>query len=68
MTMEFNVAKAKEALKKSHFDVSKPIEIVARNSERPRLITQYIQNELKKLSPEDMAQKQLKDKNIFWQS
>ena len=44
----YDVKRAKEYLAKSGFDVSKPIQIVARNSEVPRIMTQYIQSELKK--------------------
>jgi oligopeptide transport system substrate-binding protein len=44
----YDVAKAKDYLSKSGFDVKKPIEFIARNSERPRILTQYIQSELKK--------------------
>jgi oligopeptide transport system substrate-binding protein len=46
--IQFDVKLAKEYLAKSGVDVSKPIEFVARNSERPRIMTQYIQSELKK--------------------
>lgn len=48
MGVQLDVDKAKSFLKKSGFDIKTPIEIVARNSERPRILTQYIQSELKK--------------------
>lgn len=49
ITLPFDVAKAKEFLKKSGIDPAhEKIEIIARNSERPRILTQYIQSELKK--------------------
>ena len=46
--VNFNVKLAKEYLKKSGFDPKTPIELIARNSETPRIMTQYIQSELKK--------------------
>ncbi|MBS1958021.1 MAG: peptide ABC transporter substrate-binding protein [Bdellovibrionales bacterium] len=48
MSLAFDVAKAKESLAKSGYDVTKPLALVARNSERPRILAQYIQSELKK--------------------
>ena len=44
----FDVAKAKEYLKKSGIKSDQKIEFIARNAERPKIITQYIQSELKK--------------------
>jgi oligopeptide transport system substrate-binding protein len=44
----YDEKRAKDYLSKSGFDVSQPIQIVARNSEVPRIMTQYIQSELKK--------------------
>jgi oligopeptide transport system substrate-binding protein len=49
LALPFDVAKAKEYLKKSGIDPAhEKIEFIARNSERPKIITQYIQSELKK--------------------
>lgn len=48
LSVPFDVKKAKEYLKKSGIDPSTEIEFIARNSERPRILTQYIQSELKK--------------------
>ena len=48
LTLAFDAKLAKEYLDKSGFDTKKEITIVARNSERPRILTQYIQSELKK--------------------
>lgn len=49
MGVSFDPEKAKAFLKKSGVDPAKvTIEMVARNSERPRILTQYIQSELKK--------------------
>jgi oligopeptide transport system substrate-binding protein len=48
MGIDFSVSKAKDYLKKSGIDPKTPIEFIARNSERPRILTQYIQSELKK--------------------
>jgi len=45
----YDVAKAKDYLAKSGIDPAKvKITMIARNSERPRILTQYIQSELKK--------------------
>ncbi len=47
--IQFDPAKAKEYLKKSGLDPKTlKLEIVSRNSERPQIMTQYIQSELKK--------------------
>ena len=47
--IQFDAEKAKDYLKKSGIDpASLKLEIVARNSERPQIMTQYIQSELKK--------------------
>lgn len=49
MGVPYDVVKAKEYLAKSGIDPSKvQIDFIARNSERPRILTQYIQSELKK--------------------
>lgn len=48
LQIPFDVTRAKEYLAKSGFNVATPIDIVARNSERPRILAQYIQSELKK--------------------
>ena len=49
IALPFDVAKAKEYLKKSGIDPAhEKIELIARNSERPKIMTQYIQSELKK--------------------
>ncbi len=48
MGVNFDVAEAKEYLKKSGIDPEKTeIQLVARNSERPRILAQYIQAKLK---------------------
>lgn len=44
----YNPGLAKDFLKKSKFDPKTQIDIIARNSERPRIVTQYLQSELKK--------------------
>lgn len=44
----FDVEKARSYLKKSGIHSNDKIEIIARNSERPKILTQYIQSELKK--------------------
>lgn len=49
MSVPFDPEKAKAYLKKAGIDPkTAKIEIVARNSERPQILTQYIQSELKK--------------------
>jgi len=49
IAIPFDVAKAKEYLLKSGIDPAhEKIEFIARNSERPKIMTQYIQSELKK--------------------
>ena len=48
ITAEFNVEKAKDFFKKSGVKPDAKIELIARNSERPKIMTQYIQSELKK--------------------
>ena len=49
ISMPFDASLAKDYLKKSGIDPStQKIEFIARNSERPRILTQYIQSELKK--------------------
>ena len=65
LELPFDPAKAKEYLKKSGLkpeDVK--LELVARNSERPQIITQYIQSELKKNLGIDI-QIQLFDHKVF---
>lgn len=48
LAISYDVAKAKEYLKKSGIKADEKIEFIARNSERPKILTQYIQSELKK--------------------
>jgi ABC-type oligopeptide transport system substrate-binding subunit len=48
MGIHTDVAKAKDYLKKSGFNPSEPLELICRNSERPQILAQYIQSELKK--------------------
>lgn len=64
LSVPFDVAKAKEYLKKSGIDPKTPIEFLARNSERPRILTQYVQSELKKNLGLDV-QIQLFDHKVF---
>jgi oligopeptide transport system substrate-binding protein len=64
MQMAFDPIKAKEFLKKSGYSNGRPLEIVARNSERPRILAQYIQSELKK-NLGIQAQIQLFDHKVF---
>ena len=64
LSLPFDVSKAKAYLRKSGFDPKVPLEIVARNSERPRIMTQYIQSELKKNLGLNL-QIQLVDSKVF---
>ncbi len=48
MNIAHDVELAKKYIKKSGFDVKNPIQIVCRNTERPKILSQYIQSELKK--------------------
>ncbi len=64
ISLPFDVVKAKSYLQKSGFNPKTPIEMIARNSERPRIITQYIQSELKKNLGLDV-QIQLVDPKVF---
>jgi ABC-type oligopeptide transport system substrate-binding subunit len=64
LSVPLDVAKAKDYLKKSGFDVKKPLVLVSRNPERPRILCQYIQSELKKNLGLDV-QIQLFDHKMF---
>ena len=63
--IQFDPEKAKDFLKKSGLDPkSLKLEIVARNSERPQIMTQYLQSELKKNLGIDL-QIQMFDHKVF---
>ena len=65
LSIPFDPIKAKEYLKKAGVDpASLKLEIVARNAERPQIIAQYIQSELKKNLGVDL-QIQLFDHKVF---
>jgi len=64
--LPFDVAAAKDHLKKSGIDpATQQIELIARNSERPRILTQYIQSELKKNLGLQNVQLSLYDHKVF---
>lgn len=48
IAIPFDVQKAKEYLRKSGVSKDQVIEFIARNGERPKIMTEYIQSELKK--------------------
>ena len=65
LELDFDPAKAKEYLKKSGLKPAElKLELVARNSERPQIMAQYIQSELKKNLGIDL-QIQLFDHKVF---
>ena len=65
ISIPYDPEKAREYLKKSGVDPKTlKLEIVARNSERPQILTQYIQSELKKNLGIDL-QIQLLDHKVF---
>lgn len=65
LAIPFDVAKAKENLKKSGIKSDEKIEFIARNSERPKILTQYIQSELKKNLGLTNVQISLFDHKVF---
>ncbi len=46
--LKTDIAAAKKELAQSGYDLKQPLQIISRNNERPRLVTQYLQSEWKK--------------------
>lgn len=65
LALAFDVAKAKDYFKKSGIKPDEKIEFIARNSERPKILTQYIQSELKKNLGLTNVQISLFDHKVF---